>query len=556
MFIDHPKNTIKGKVYTRILLRNSYRDENGKVKHQTLLNLTNHPKEEIQAIEFALKHKHNLDDLKLSLDNPLHIRQGFSYGALYLLHQLAQRIGLVDALGSDRQGQLALWQVLSRALNQGSRLGAARLAKNHAIGEILGLDSFNEDHLYENLTWLAEHQTAIEKALFEKIYGQNSPNLYLYDVTSSYLEGTCNELAAWGYNRDGKRGKQQIVVGLLCDQSGNALSIEVFKGNTQDTQTFGQQILKVAERFGGKEVTLVGDRGMIKGPQIKELGSKNFHYITAITKPQIESLLQSKVLQMELFDDRLAEVEDTAQKVRYVLRRNPVRMQEMRQTRQSQWAAIQKAVAEKNQYLTQHPKAKVTVAVREITGQIQSFKAKEWAELTFTGRSLTVTKNEAQWEEAQKLDGCYAIKTDLKKELATMEVLHNRYKDLSLVEQGFRTMKTVELEIRPVYVQLEDHTRAHALVAMLAYRLIKELEKSWCQEDLTVEEGLKQLDTFCLMELIVNDQVAGTIIPDPQEQIQHLLNLANVQLPKRPNNRKVKVSTKNKLQNHRPRRSK
>ena len=178
---------------------------------------------------------------------------------------------------------------------------------------------------YPNLAWLAENQARIEQQLFKQLHPNGCSDLFLYDVTSSYLEGDYNALAAWGYNRDGKPGKKQIVIGLLCDSQGRALSIEVFAGNTGDPKTVGSQIQKVVQRFGGKGVTFVGDRGMIKGPQIKELGQEHFHYITAISKPQIESLLKKKVFPMELFDTTVSEVASIPEKVRYILRRNPQR---------------------------------------------------------------------------------------------------------------------------------------------------------------------------------------------------------------------------------------
>jgi hypothetical protein len=270
MHLDRSKTTLHGKVYHRVLLRDSYRDADGKVKHHTIANLSQCSEQEIQAIALALKHKNDLESLQSNAPEPLHLRQGLSLGAIFLLHQLAQRLGIATALGSERQGQLALWQVIARAMAQGSRLSAVRLAANHAVGEILELKPFNEDHLYENLAWLSEQQVAIEQALFERLYPQGAPELYLYDVTSTYLEGDCNALAAWGYNRDGKAGKKQIVIGLLCDQDGQALSIEVFAGNTSDLKTFASQVQKVAQRFGATSVTLVGDRGMIKRPQMKE----------------------------------------------------------------------------------------------------------------------------------------------------------------------------------------------------------------------------------------------------------------------------------------------
>ncbi len=198
---------------------------------------------------------------------------------------------------------------------------------------------FCEDNLYENLSWLAENQESIEKRLFALRRGQSKPELFLYDVTSSYLEGDQNALADWGYNRDKKRGKKQIVIGLLCDDQGEPVSAEVFTGNTLDPQTFGAQVKKVAERFGCERVTVVGDRGMIKTAQVEDLTEVGFHYITAITKPQIRSLIKKGVFQLELFDQQLCEIKDNG--VRYVLRRNPLRAKEMAATRDSKLAALQ-----------------------------------------------------------------------------------------------------------------------------------------------------------------------------------------------------------------------
>jgi hypothetical protein len=254
MYLDRSKISVNGKTYHRVLLRQSYRQD-GKVKHRTIANLSACSDEELKAIELAFKHKKDLQALRPSPSGPLDLRQGLSFGAVWVLRSLAQRTGIIAALGSDRQGSLALWQVIARAIDQGSRLSAVRLACSHATCDILGLDAFNEDQLYPNLAWLAQNQVAIEQRLFEHFHPKGCPDLFLYDVTSSYLEGDHNALAAWGYNRDGKPGKMQIVIGLLCDAQGRPLSIEVFVGNTGDTKTFGSQIRKVVERFGGQGVT-------------------------------------------------------------------------------------------------------------------------------------------------------------------------------------------------------------------------------------------------------------------------------------------------------------
>ena len=355
----HVDKSKSGK-YVRYLLRSSFRVD-GKVKHRTVANISHCSPEEIDAIKLALQHKGDLTSL-VSLREDVTLLQGSSFGAVWAVYDMARQLGIQAALGSTRQGKLALWQVIARVIDQGSRLSAVRLAASHAACDILGLESFNEDDLYVNLDWLDEHQRHIEDRLFATSAPSGSTGLFLYDVTSSYLEGVQNELAAFGYNRDGKKGKRQITIGLLCNAQGQPLSIEVFTGNTHDTATMASQIHKVAQRFGGGEVTFVGDRGMIRGRQIEDLTTQGFHYITAITKPQIESLLARGVLNMSLFDQELAEVvcDDGP---RYILRRNPIRAAEMGESRQNKLGSVQRQVDRQNKYLQEHAKAHVQVAV-------------------------------------------------------------------------------------------------------------------------------------------------------------------------------------------------
>ena len=555
IYLDRSKTTLHGKTYHRVLLRQSFRQD-GKVKHRTIANLSDCSEEELQAIELAFKHKHDLDSLQPTEEGPLHLRQGLCFGAVWTLHQLAERIGLTEVLGSERQGKLALWQVLARAIQPGSRLSAVRLAASHAACDVLELSPFNEDQLYPNLAWLAENQARIEQELFKQLHPNGCPDLFLYDVTSSYLEGDHNALAAWGYNRDGKPGKKQIVIGLLCDSQGKALSIEVFVGNTGDPKTVGSQIQKVVERFGGKGVTFVGDRGMLKGPQIKELGQEHFHYITAISKPQIESLLNKKVFPMELFDTTVSEVASIPEKVRYILRRNPQRALETQQSRQSKQDSLADLLQEKNDYLAQKPKAQVKVALKAARARAAKLKIEDWLSLKAQGRKLVLTLDQPALAEAKKLDGCYVIKTDLLGDWATTQVVHDRYKDLALVEQNFRTSKTVELEMRPVHVRLESSTRGHVLVVMLAHRLIQELQQCWATENLTVEEAIDQLSSLCVTEVVVNDTVKDQIVPEGRAQVKRLLELAKVQLPKKLRYTGSTVATRKKLMESRPKRCK
>lgn len=551
MFVDTCTYKANRKTYTRHLLRESFREQ-GKVRHRTLANLSRASDEEIQAIKLALKHKHQLEQLG-NIDQDIDVKQGLSLGAVVTLWQLAEKIGLVKALGSSQNAKRALWQVFARVIDQGSRLSAVRLATSHAACDVLALDAFNEDDLYQNLDWLAEHQARIEDRLFASRYGQQKPELYLYDVTSSYFEGVCNELAAFGYNRDGKSGKMQVVYGMLCDAAGVPVSISAFDGNTTDSKTFGLQIHQVVERFGGAPVTLVGDRGMIKGPQIEQLQAlkdHEFHYITAITKPQIETLLKQGVVQMALFDEQVAEV-TTHDGLRYVLRRNPTRAVEMAQTRQSKYARLEQLVKEQNTYLAEHPRASVAVAQRKLEAKWKKLRLPlvdvKADDAKAAGRTLLLSKQQEAWQESAKLDGCYCLKTDLLKETASKEVIHDRYKDLSRVEWAFRTSKTVHLEARPIYVRLATRTRGHLFVLMLAYLLVQELSRCWRSLDITVEEGLDELKTLCTTQVVVKGKSLVHNVPKPRHSVAQLLRAAQVELPRKVASRGVQVSTRKKL---------
>jgi hypothetical protein len=548
MYIDTSHITRGGKTYTRHLLRESYR-AHGKVLHRTIANLSQCSAAEIEAIRLALRHKEALENLG-TIQDAITLRQGLSFGAVWTVYQVARRLGIEKALGTTRAGKLALWQVIARVIDQGSRLSAVRLAMMHAACDVLGLGPFDEEALYENLDWLAGGQAAIEDRLFAQRSQTKPVHLFLYDVTSSYLEGTHNELAAFGYNRDGKKGKLQMVIGLLCDEDGEPVSIEVFPGNTPDPHTVAAQLAKVKTRFGVTEITFVGDRGMIKGQQIDDLTTQGFHYITAITKPQIDKLLRTGVLQMDLFDQEVAEVL-ADEGIRYVLRRNPVRAQEMRDTRHAKLATLQAQVAKQNQYLTDHPRANAQGALQKLVARAEKLRIADWVELTVAERALTLTIKEDAQTEVAKLDGCYVLKTDLTPQQANKEIVHDRYKDLAAVERTFRTCKTAHLEVRPIFVRREARTRAHAFVVMLAYRIIQYLASCWSAFDITVEEGLHALTTLCLVEVAPPHAASYHCIPTPRDAIARLLHSADIKLPKAFSLSGTRVATKKKLQSER-----
>src|SRR5262250_729050 len=548
MYVDTSRITRGGNTYTRHLLRESYR-AHGKVLHRTLANVSQCSAAEIEAMRLALRHKDNLEHLG-TLQDAITLKQGVSFGAVWTVYHIARRLGIAKALGTTREGKLALWQVVARVIDQGSRLSAVRLALSHAACDVLGLDAFDEEALYENLDWLAGAQAAIEDRHFAQRTKTTPVSLFLYDVTSSYLAGTHHALAAFGSNRDGKKGKMQIVIGLLCDEAGHPVSIEVFPGNTQDPHTFAAQLNKVKARFGVTEITFVGDRGMIKGQHIADLVQQGCHSITAITKPQIETLLRTGTLQMDLFDQELAEVL-ADEGIRYVLRRNPVRAQEVRETRQAKLATLQALVAKYNQYLTDHPRAKPQGAWQKLVARATTLRIADWVELTVAERAIMLTVLEDAQTEAAKLDGCYVLKTDLTPAQAPKELVHDRYKDLASVEQAFRSCKTVHLEVRPIFLRLEALTRAHALVVMLAYQIIRSLASCWSAFDVTVAEGLHALTTLCLVEVAPHNAPSYHCIPTPRDAIARLLHSADITLPKAFALSGVRVSTKKKLQSER-----
>jgi len=504
-----------GKTYPSIYLRESYRDGDH-VRKRNIANLTHCDPKEIAAIELALRFKGNLAALG-SLDK-IQLSQGPSVGAVWVIVETARRLGIDQALGNGFAGQLALWQVVARVLEQGSRLSAVRLAQVHAACDVLGIRrGFDENDLYTNLTWLSEHQEGIEKRLFAQRRGQQKPELFLYDVTSSYLEGEDNAYGAYGYGRDGKKGKKQIVIGLLCDEQGTPVSTEVFRGNTQDPKTFAAQVKKASERFGCERVTFVGDRGMIKSGQVEDLSQAGFHYITAITKPQIDTLIEARLIQMELFAAEVCEVEREG--VRYVLRRNPLRAEQLAASRADKQARVEQLRQDRNRYLDKHPRAKVATAEKALQTKIAQLKIQAWLQVEAEGRSLKLTVNQPALQEASRAE----------------------------VEQAFRTCKTEHLEMRPIHVRTAEHTRGHVLVVMLAYLIRRELGRAWTSLDATVEEGLHQLQTLCVTEVKVEGGGSCLRIPTPSVAAAALLKALKIRLPEALPHTETPVVTRKKL---------
>ncbi len=549
--VENKSPAKKGKkIYSSTLIRESYR-ENGKVKKRTIANISGCTPGEKRAIKLALTYKDDLTELG-SLKESVELEEGLSVGAAWTVYQVAKSLRIERALGRGLEGKLALWQVIARVIDQGSRLSAVRLAQNHAACDIVGISrGFDENDLYDNLKWLAESQGKMEERLFSaRRQRKENPEIFLYDVTSSYLEGDKNYFGQYGYSRDGKKGKKQMVLGLLCDEYGEPVSTEVFAGNKQDPKTFASQVQKVAERFGCRRVTFVGDRGMIKSAQMEEL-PEGFHYITAITKPQINALIKEGVIQLNMFEEKLCEIQE--RDARYILRRNPLRVEEIAGNRMSKVEAIEELIREKNLYLKEHPRAKEAKAQEAVHKKIEKLKIGKWLKVKIMERKLRLEVEEMELQQAMSLDGCYVIKTDLPKEAADKQVIHDRYKDLAEVERAFRACKTEHLEVRPVFVRTENSTRGHVFVVMLAYMIARKLRQAWAELDLTVEEGLNQLATLCSTEVKVKGHGSCLKIPRPRENSRNLLKALNIKLPSVLPHREVTVVTRKKLKEQRKR---
>jgi transposase len=292
------------------------------------------------------------------------------------------------------------------------------------------------------------------------------------------------------------------------------------------------QIKKVRKRFGCEKVTFVGDRGMLKSASLKDLQEAEFAYITAITRPQVETLIETGVLEIGLFDNNLCEVEHEG--IRYIFRRNPVRAEEIDHARNKKLECVKKLLDQQNVYLAEHTQAQIKTAVERMWKKIEQLKVEQWLNVLVTGengRCMKLTTDEEALSEMKKLEGCYVLKTDVPKELSEKEEIHDRYKDLSLVESAFRTCKTMVLELRPLHVRLSSSTRGHVFVVMLAYMITQELNRLWKEIGVSVEEGLRHLSTLTETRIELPDGLSLNRIPEPSSQNKALLKAAGIDLP-------------------------
>jgi transposase len=458
-----------------ILLRESYR-ENGKVRKRTLCNLSDWPAAHIEGLRGVLRGGTVIPAER----DAFTVTRTLPHGHVAAALGTARKIGLDRILGPDgnRCRDLVLALLLARIVDPASKLATARglspATAASSLGEMLGLGEVDEDDLYTALDWLLERQPAIERALAKRHL--SSGTLVLYDVSSSYMEGHCCPLAKRGYSRDGRRGTLQIVYGLLCAPDGCPVAIEVFEGNTADPMTLAAQVDKLKRRFQLEHVVLVGDRGMITQTRItEEITAAGLDWITALRAPAIKALLANGALQLSLFDQRdMASI--TAPEFpgeRLVVCRNPDlaaqrcrKRAELLAATESDLTRIQAAVARRRDPL--RGTAEIALAVGAVINRHKM--AKHFA-LDISDTSFRFARKDTEIAAEAATDGIYVVRTSLPVASFDDATTVRSYKSLALVERAFRCIKTVDLQVRPVYHWLADRVRAHVFLCMLAYHL-------------------------------------------------------------------------------------
>jgi hypothetical protein len=460
-----------------ILLRQSYR-ENGKVLNRTLANLSDWPAEKIQSLRAVLRG----DRLVPAGEGGFEIRRSLPHGHVVAALATARQIGLDDLLprrGSKRHRSLAFGLIIARLLHPAAKLATARMldiaTASHSLGEVLDLGSVTAGELYATLDWLGSEQAFIETNLARRHLKDGV--LVLYDVTSTYLEGRCCPLARHGYSRDHRGDRPQLVIGLLCAFDGCPVAVEVFDGNTGDPTTVPNQIDKLKQRFKLKRVVFVGDRGMITDARIEQtLRPAGLDWITALRARAIQQLaVEGGPLQPSLFDTRdMAEITSPDfPGERLVVCKNPLLAAE-RARKRGELLAATEADMDRIQKRVQRAKnplrgaAEIGKAVGAIIGKRKMAKH---FETVITDDSFVFTRKAEAIAEEARLDGIYVVRTSLAAEQADAATMVRSYKSLARVERAFRCMKTVDLELRPVFHWTAPRVRAHVLLCMLAYYL-------------------------------------------------------------------------------------
>jgi transposase len=475
------------------LIRSSFRLD-GKVQHTSHGRISGLPLEKLQLLQAAFRG----EVVAVGSPEAFQVLSSREYGASHALLQLARELDLPHLLYSRNEAWVgpALAMIIGRIVYAGSKLALSHQGRDTVLWELCGVTGKVDvdKHCYEVMDRLLERQPAIQRALAKK-HLQNG-HLVLYDITSSYLEGEyeASDIVAFGYNRDGKRGHEQVVIGLICTEQGCPVGVEVFPGNTQDASTVPAKIAQIQRDYGINELIFVGDRGMITQANGRKLkGVEGLQTISALTHRQIVELLQRKLITPELFDDTaIAEVLDPQEPgKRYCLCRNPETAKREAHTRQNlleltrqQLEAIARGGGGKRKpdANAAQPNKKAKPA-RKIKGPsaeaigarvgrvLQRYKMGKFVQWSVREGKLEWRFDPEKIQAEERFDGCYVVVATVPPEKMDKAQVVASYKKLSLVEHAFRNLKTVQLEVRPVYHKKDDRIRSHVFLCMLAYYL-------------------------------------------------------------------------------------
>ncbi len=474
----------KERVYETHLLRRSYR-EGGKVKNETVGNISHLPAELIEIIRRALK-----GETFLGSAEAFEITRSLPHGDAVAVYGQARALGLPELLGpACRERDLALALIIARVLRPASKLESGRYLADTSLGQDLAVSAADPDALYGALDWLGARQDAIERVLAGRHLTPGG--LVLFDLSSSYVTGTRCPLAERGYSRDGKRGSLQITYGLITSATGCPVAVRVFPGSCSDPAAFSAALAALRERFGLTEVVLVGDRGMITSARIAEVRAHpGLSFITALRAPEIAALAHGGHLQLSLFDEvDLVELRDPARPgERLLVCRNPHLAGERSRRREDMLAATERDLAKLGAAVAAG-RLKGAAAIGLRVGRVANrYKMAKHFALTIAEGHFSYARRSAHIEAEAALDGIYVIRTNVSAEQLGAAAVVAAYKRLSRVEDAFRSLKSIDLEIRPIYHRLEERVRAHAFLCLLAEYLVFHLRAAWAPLTFADEE--------------------------------------------------------------------
>jgi transposase len=486
MHVSTTTRRVGDREYNATLLRRSYR-EDGKVKKETLANLSHLPAEAIDALRRVLA-----GDTLMSAGDAFEIERSLPAGHVNAALAMARRLELARLLdrGACRERDLCMAMIVGRVLHPGSKLQAVRDLGQSTLAQQLGVAGADEDELYLAMDWLAERQDRVQERLARRHLSDGE--MVLYDVSSSYFEGRTCPLAKLGYSRDGKRGMPQIIYGLLCDKDGRPVAVEVFSGERHDDKTLPAQIEKLKVRFGLARVVVVSDRGMVTKANIELLAKADgVDWITALKAPTIKKLARAGVFQPSLFDEQnLAEITAPGEfpGERLIVCRNPLVGAQRARKRSELLAATETDLAEISKRVAGGTLAGADQIGLAAGPALKRYRMKKHFQVTITDTTFTYDRKTQQIAAEAALDGFYILRTSLPPQALAAEDVVRAYKNLEQAERAFGSFKGPDLQIRPIHHHLETRVRAHVFICMLAYYLTWHLKAAWKALQFTDEQ--------------------------------------------------------------------